>query len=57
MVYKNNCRNRRRAAFYGINLFNYETKEKLAESKPLPKEILTEEKVVKANLRNAWTEA
>ena len=56
MACKNNKRNRKRAAFYGINKFNYEAREKLTEGQPLPKETLIEEKVVKHSLENVWTE-
>ncbi len=31
MTRKNNKKNRRRAAFYGISKFNYKAREKLAE--------------------------
>ncbi len=34
MAHKNNKRNRRRAAFYGINKFDYEVKENLAKGHP-----------------------
>ncbi len=47
MACKNNKKNRRRVAFYGINLFDYKAKEKLAAGQLLPKEILKEETVVK----------
>ena len=58
MVYKNNKRNRRRAAFYGINKFDYEVRENLAKGQPLPKENpVKEEKKVKSSPENAWTEA
>ena len=42
MARKNNKKNRRRAAFYGINKFNYEAKENLAKGHPPPVETLTE---------------
>ncbi len=38
MTRKNNKRNRRRAAFYGINLFDYETREKLVAGQLLLEE-------------------
>src|SRR6266542_2340828 len=38
MMHKNNKKNRRRAAFYRINKFDYEVKKKLAEGHPLMKE-------------------
>jgi len=42
MVCKNNKRNRRRVAFYGINKFDYEAREKLTEGQPSSKETYTE---------------
>jgi len=53
MTCKNNKKNRRKAAFYGISKFNYKVRKKLAERQLLPKEILTEEKVVEYSLGNA----
>ena len=55
MAHKNNRRNRRRAAFYGINPFDYEAREKLAAGQPPPQEITSKEKVVKASPKNIWT--
>ncbi len=57
MARKNNKRNRRKAAFYEINKFDYEIRENLAKRQLPPKEILTEEdKKVKLNLGNVWIE-
>ncbi len=53
MACKNNRKNRRRAAFYEINKFDYKTREKLAEGQPSLKETLEEERVVvKVSSRN-----
>ena len=59
MARKNNKRNRRRAAFYGINPFDYEAREKLAAGQPPPVEETPkkEEDVVKLSPANEWTEA
>ena len=58
MVYKNNKRNRRRAAFYGINKFDYEARENLAKGYLPPVEIPKEkEKKVELSPGNEWTEA
>ena len=58
MAQKNNKRNRRRAAFYGINPFDYEAREKLAASQLLPEKTpKKEEDVVKPSPENEWTEA
>ena len=43
MACKNNKKNKRRAAFYGISKFNYEVRENLAKGQLPSKEILTEE--------------
>ncbi len=51
MAYKNNKRNRRRAAFYRISKFNYEIREKLVEGQSLPKETYIDEKVKLVELR------
>ena len=57
MARKNNKRNRRRAAFYGINPFDYEAREKLAAGQSLVEETpKKEEDVVKPNPGNEWTE-
>ncbi len=58
MARKNNKRNRRRAAFYGINKFDYETRENLAKGHPPTEENPTEKnKKVKSSPGNEWTEA
>ena len=58
MARKNNKRNRRRAAFYGINPFDYEAREKLAAGQSPPEETpKKEEDVVKPSPGNEWTEA
>ncbi len=56
MARKNNRRNYRRAAFYEINLFDYETREKLAAGQLPPEEILKKEMVIKPSPENEWTE-
>ena len=58
MACKNNKRNKRRAAFYGINKFDYEVRENLTKGQLSPKEIPTEKvKEVESSLENAGTEA
>ena len=58
MACKNNKKNRRRAAFYGINKFDYEARENLAKEHPLLIETLTEkEKEVEPSPGNEWIEA
>ena len=58
MACKNNKKNRRRAAFYGINKFDYEARENLAKGHPLPVKAPTEkEKEVESSPENKWTEA
>jgi len=52
MICKNNKKNRRRAAFHGINLFDYEVKERLAAGQPPPQETPKEETVVKLSPGN-----
>ena len=52
MAKKNNKKNRRRAAFYGISKFDYETREKLTAGQLPPEEILKEEMVVKPSSGN-----
>ena len=52
MTCKNNKKNRRRAAFYGISKFDYKVRKKLAKGQPPPKGTLTE-KTVKYDLGNA----
>ncbi len=58
MARKNNKRNRRRAAFYGINPFDYEAREKLAAGQPPPVEEIPkkEEDVVQPSSGKEWTE-
>ncbi len=56
MARKNNKKNRKRAAFYGISKFNYEVREKLTEGQPSSKETPIEEKAVKPSPENEWTE-
>ena len=57
MARKNNKKNRRRAAFYEVNKFNYEVRENLVKGQPPLKEIFTEEeKKVESSSGNAWTE-
>ncbi len=56
MTCKNNKKNRRRAAFYGISKFDYKAREKLTKGQLLPKKTPTEEKVVEHSSGNAWTE-
>ncbi len=57
MAYKNNKKNRRRAAFYGINKFDYKARENLAKGHPPPEETPTEkDKEVESNPGNEWTE-
>ena len=55
MACKNNKRNRRRAAYYHINKFDYEAREKLAEGQPLSKETYSDEKVKVVELRPDYT--
>ncbi len=58
MARKNNKKNRRRAAFYGINKFNYEARENLVKRHSLLVEAFTgKDKEVKFNSENEWTEA
>ncbi len=53
MARKNNKRNRRRAAFYGINKFDYETRENLAKGYPSTEETPKEkEKEIESSLGN-----
>ena len=44
MAQKNNKKNRRRAAFYGISKFNYEARKKLATGQLSPIETPQEER-------------
>ena len=58
MACKNNKKNRRRAAFYGINKFDYEARENLVkEHLPLVKTPIKKEKEVERSPENEWTEA
>ncbi len=57
MVRKNNKKNRKKAAFYRINKFNYEARENLTKECPSPKETPIEEKAVKRSPGNVWTES
>ena len=57
MACKNNKKNRRRAAFYGINKFDYEARENLAKGCSPPEETPTEkDKEVEFSPENEWTE-
>ncbi len=55
MTRKNNKRNRRRAAYYHINKFDYEAREKLAEGQLPPKETYSNEKAKVVELRPDYT--
>ena len=55
MVCKNNKKNRRRTAFYGISKFDYEVREKLVKEQ-LPLKEIPKEKKVKYNPGNARVE-
>ncbi len=44
MACKNNKKNRRRAAFYEISKFDYESRKKLVKGQLLPKETYIDEK-------------
>ncbi len=58
MAHKNNKRNRRRVAFYGINKFDYEMRENLAKGHSLPEETpMEKDKEVESSPGNEWTEA
>ncbi len=57
MARKNNKRNRRRAAFYEINKFDYEARENLVKGHSPPVETSIEkEKEVECSPGNEWTE-
>ena len=57
MARKNNKRNRRKAAFYGINKFDYEVRENLAKGHPPPEETPKEkDKEVESSSGNEWAE-
>ena len=55
MACKNNKRNRRRVAYYHINKFDYEAREKLAEGQSPPKETYSDEKAKVVELRQDYT--
>ena len=55
MACKNNKRNRRRAAYYYINKFDYEAREKLAVGQPPLKETYSDEKAKVVELRSDYT--
>ncbi len=57
MARKNNKRNRRRAAFYRINKFDYEVRENLAKGHPpLIETLIEKEKEAECSPGNEWTE-
>ena len=55
MACKNNRRNHKRAAYYHINQFDYEAREKLAEDQLLPKKTYSSDKVKVVELRPDYT--
>ncbi len=55
MACKNNCRNCRRAAYYYINKFDYEAREKLADGQLPSKKMYSSEKVKVVELRPDYT--
>ncbi len=55
MARKNNRRNRRRAAYYHINQFDYKAREKLAEGQSSSKEMYSSEKAKIVELRSDYT--
>ena len=55
MAQKNNRRNYRRAAYYHINQFDYEVREKLTEGQPLSKETYSSKKMKVVKLRSDYT--
>ncbi len=58
MARKNNKKNRRRAAFYGINKFDYKVRENLAKGHPPLVEVpIEKDKEVEPNPGNEQTEA
>ncbi len=58
MTRKNNKKNRRRAAFYGINKFNYEVRENLVKGhSPSVEAPIEKDKKVESSPENEWTEA
>ena len=52
MAWKNNKCNHRRAAYYYINQFDYEAREKLAEDQSSPKETYSSNKAKVVELRS-----
>ncbi len=54
MAYKKNKQNRRRTAYYHINKFNYEMKEKLIKEQLSSKKTYISEKVIKIKLRSDY---
>ena len=57
MARKNNKKNKRRAAFYRINKFDYETRENLVKGHPPPVKTPPEkDKEVESSSENEWTE-
>ena len=58
MACKNNKKNRRRAAFYEINKFDYKARENLAKGYSLLVETpMKEDEKVESSSENAWIEA
>ena len=57
MARKNNKKNRRRVAFYSINPFDYEARERMITGQSPPQEIPKEGTVIKFGPGNEWTEA
>ena len=55
MARKNNKKNRRRAAYYHINKFDYKTREKLTEGQLPPKETYSDKKAKVVKLRPDYT--
>ena len=57
MARKSNKKNRRRAAFYRINKFDYEVRENLAKGHPpLIETLIEKEKEAECSPGNEWTE-
>ena len=58
MARKNNKKNRKRAAFYRINKFDYEARKNLTKGRPPLVEAPTEKKKeIEPSSGNEWTEA
>ena len=55
MARKNNHRNRRRAAYYHINKFDYNVREKMTEGQPPSKETYSKKKAKVVKLRSDYT--